>query len=629
MIKIRSNLLIKATAFFLCIILFAVAAFMTSVSAFILYLSDGTITPDKAHNEFAEYFLNSRSNQLFYIFEDEIKGYSEHSTLEWASDEDYYFTIYDENMNVLLSNYDGQEYKYKHRNYEYMDMYDSKKEEWIGHDYYVDTYLKGGKINNNLYNIGLSIIDSYFNLTTEFLIISFFLLIFVISLIIFLCCASGYKRGVEGIYINLFNKIPLDIITAFYVALTAVELILCEIVIHDSIIINSIIMCSIFVLLDFALLIIYIMSLAARIKGGTFIKNNIIYYVLSFIYKYVKIILRSFFRLLKSIPLIPKTAAIIVLIFLINWGLLKSWYEYESIILLFVECLILVPAILYFVICLKKLQIAGQRIAKGDLEHKVDTSYMICEFKEYGETLNNIGEGLSVAVNEKIRSERLKTELITNVSHDIKTPLTSIINYVDLIKKEKPQNDNVRDYIDILDRQSNRLKKLIEDLIEASKASTGNIAVEKEPCELGILLSQTVGEFDERLKRKNLDIIVGEYKEPLTVMADRRHLWRVFDNLMSNICKYSQNGTRVYLSLNKIGNQAMVTFRNISENQLYVSGDELTERFVRGDSSRNTEGSGLGLSIAKSLVELQGGDMQIHIDGDLFKVVISFKTEEH
>ena len=536
--------------------------------------------------------------------------------------------IYDENMNILLTNYDGQEYKYNHRNYEYMEIYDSQKEEWIGHDYYVDTYLKGGKINNNLYNIGMSIIDSYFNLTTEFLIISFFLLIMVIGLIIFLCCASGYKRGVEGIYINLFNKIPLDIITAFYVALIAVGFILCEIVIHDSNIINAIIVCSIFVLLDFALLIIYIISLVVRIKAGTFIKNNIIYYILSYIYKYAKIILRSLYRLLKSIPLIPKTAAFITLIFLINWGLLESWDEYESIILLFVECLILVPVILYFVICLKKLQIAGQRIAKGNLEHKVDTSYMIGEFKEYGETLNNIGEGLSVAVNEKIRSERLKTELITNVSHDIKTPLTSIINYVDLIKKQDSQDENIRGYIDVLDRQSNRLKKLIEDLIDASKASTGNILVEKSPCELGILLSQAVGEFDERAKSKNLEIIVQDYKESLIVLADRKHLWRVFDNLMSNICKYSQNGTRVYLSLDKIESRAIITFRNISENQLYVSGDELTERFVRGDTSRNTEGSGLGLSIAKSLVELQDGDMKICIDGDLFKVIISFNIKE-
>ena len=253
---------------------------------------------------------------------------------------------------------------------------------------------------------------------------------------------------------------------------------------------------------------------------------------------------------------------------------------------------------------------------------------MICELKEYGETLNNIGEGLSVAVNEKIRSERLKTELITNVSHDIKTPLTSIINYIDLIKKQDIQDEKICGYIDILDRQSNRLKKLIEDLIEASKASTGNISVEKAPCELGILLSQAVGEFDERAKSKNLEIIVQDYKEALTVMADRKHLWRVFDNLMSNICKYSQNGTRVYLSLNKIDNRAIITFRNISENQLYVSSDELTERFVRGDSSRNTEGSGLGLSIAKSLVELQGGEMNICIDGDLFKVILSFNIKE-
>ena len=228
------------------------------------------------------------------------------------------------------------------------------------------------------------------------------------------------------------------------------------------------------------------------------------------------------------------------------------------------------------------------------------------------------------AVNEKLKSERMRTELITNVSHDIKTPLTSIINYVDLIKKEKPENEKIKEYIGVLDRQSVRLKKLIEDLVEASKASTGNLTVNLAECEAGVLLSQTVGEFDERLRDAGLTPVLNMPEEPIKIMADGRRLWRVFENLMSNICKYSLSGTRAYMELYQSDGKAYIVFKNISKCELNISSDELTERFVRGDTSRNTEGSGLGLSIAKSLTELQKGEMRIETDGDLFKATLIF-----
>ena len=225
---------------------------------------------------------------------------------------------------------------------------------------------------------------------------------------------------------------------------------------------------------------------------------------------------------------------------------------------------------------------------------------MFGDFENFAESLNNINEGLANAVNEKMKSERFKTELITNVSHDIKTPLTSIINYVDLIKKEDPKNENVKEYIGVLDRQSTRLKKLVEDLVEASKASSGSLAVNLLPCDIKVLLSQTLGEFEDRLSSKNLSAVINSPENSVVIMADGRHLWRIFDNLMGNICKYALYGTRVYIDVKNELGRAVITFRNISENQLNVSADELMERFVRGDKSRNTEGSGLGLSIAKS-----------------------------
>jgi signal transduction histidine kinase len=224
-----------------------------------------------------------------------------------------------------------------------------------------------------------------------------------------------------------------------------------------------------------------------------------------------------------------------------------------------------------------------------------------------------------------MKSERLKTELITNVSHDLKTPLTSIVNYVDLMKKEDIQPEKAKEYLEVLDRQSKRLKKLTLDLLEASKASTGNISVSNEPTNIKVLLSQLEGEYAEKLAASNLELHVSVPEEDMWISADGRLLSRVFDNLMNNIFKYTQPGTRVYVTARAEGENSVIEFKNISKYQLNISGDELMERFVRGDSSRNTEGSGLGLSIAKSLTELQNGELDIVVDGDLFKAIVSME----
>lgn len=223
-----------------------------------------------------------------------------------------------------------------------------------------------------------------------------------------------------------------------------------------------------------------------------------------------------------------------------------------------------------------------------------------------------------------MKSERFRTELITNVSHDIKTPLTSIINYVDLLQKEDIDNEKVREYLDVLDRQSSRLKKLIQDLLEASKASTGSINVELEELDAAVMLSQVAGEYKEKFEKNNLDLIIKNDVTPVMIQADGRHLWRVFDNLMNNINKYAQPGTRVYIDIIPKDSGAIITFKNVSATPLNISSDELKERFVRGDSSRNTEGSGLGLSIAESLMKLMNGTLELTVDGDLFKVTLEF-----
>ena len=265
------------------------------------------------------------------------------------------------------------------------------------------------------------------------------------------------------------------------------------------------------------------------------------------------------------------------------------------------------------------------QLAAGETNCTVDLSGMPLDFKEHGQALNDIKAGINAAVDEKMKSERFKTELITNVSHDIKTPLTSIINYVDLLQKEDIKEDRVKEYLDVLDRQSNRLKKLIEDLIEASKASTGNIKFDFESVNAITFLNQSIGEFTDRLDEKGIILETDFPVKDIYIKADNRYLFRVFDNLIGNIVKYAQEGTRAYVELKEKEAELEFSFKNISSEKLNISAEELMERFVRGDKSRYTEGNGLGLSIARSLTEAMGGNMHIAIDGDLFKVLLTFK----
>ena len=246
-------------------------------------------------------------------------------------------------------------------------------------------------------------------------------------------------------------------------------------------------------------------------------------------------------------------------------------------------------------------------------------------FKSSVKYLNNISNGLENAVQERMKSERMKAELITNVSHDIKTPLTSIINYVDLLKKEDIANEKANEYINILDNKSQRLKKLTEDLIEASKVSTGNVSLNLEKINIVELIKQAIGEFEDKFQNKNLQIIVNCQENEININADSRYMYRVVENLFSNIYKYALENSRVYIDISIVDNtNVVIEMKNISKDKLNISADELMQRFVRGDRSRNTEGSGLGISIAQNLTELQNGTFELKLDGDLFKVKLTF-----
>ena len=265
-----------------------------------------------------------------------------------------------------------------------------------------------------------------------------------------------------------------------------------------------------------------------------------------------------------------------------------------------------------------------QRITDGELDYKIDTEGLTGNNRMFAGAVNSIGDGLANAVEKSLKSERLKTDLITNVSHDIKTPLTSIINYVDLMKRENIQDEKLKGYLNVLEAKSWRLKNLTEDLVEASKISSGNIQLEFMNVDLVELVNQTNGEFSEKFSARQLQLITTLPKEPVYVQADGRRMWRVVENLYNNAAKYAMPGSRVYADLSEDHGRAVFSLKNISEQPLNIRADELTERFVRGDVSRSTEGSGLGLSIARNLTELQKGTFEIYLDGDLFRVTITF-----
>jgi len=277
----------------------------------------------------------------------------------------------------------------------------------------------------------------------------------------------------------------------------------------------------------------------------------------------------------------------------------------------------------WWAVSFQQLRQGSRAIAAGDLDHRVETRKMPPSLKNHGEELNNISAGLQSAVDERMKSERFKAELITNVSHDLKTPLTSIINYVDLLKTTEQTDPKAEEYIAVLDRKSQRLKKLTEDLVEASKASTGVLNISREKISLPQLLDQALGEWSEKLAARNLSPVTNLPEGEVWVYADGRHLWRVVDNLLSNCAKYALEGTRVYLDLTRGKGQVTLSVKNISREPLNVPPERLMERFVRGEESRTTEGSGLGLSIARSLTELQGGTFELAVDGDLFKAIVT------
>lgn len=330
-----------------------------------------------------------------------------------------------------------------------------------------------------------------------------------------------------------------------------------------------------------------------------------------------------FVRILRRIPVIWLGIGLLILNALALF--LTFFWDHWLLLLPIVPDVVAVPVLLVFFRNSRTVMMGAGKLSKGDLDHEIKTERLFSLWKTLGENLNSIRNGMSSVLEERMKSERMKTELITNVSHDLKTPLTSVINYIALLQEEGLSEETRREYLAVLARQGAKLKKLTEDVVEASKAASGVLTVCPEELNAAELLAQCAGEYGPRMQEAGLEPILRLPDEPANILADGNLLGRVLENLMTNVLKYAQGGTRVYFDLELRGGLVYITSKNISREQLNISAEELMERFVRGDRARHSEGSGLGLSIAKSLTELMGGKLNLFLDGDLFKAELVFE----
>ncbi len=466
-----------------------------------------------------------------------------------------------------------------------------------------------------------------------------------LACLVFVFVSAGRRKGSEGASLNVADRLPLDLYAAICWA-AVFGLLLAVVAVADTMIDNTrpflvtrngvmfVVTVAICAYTGILIALAPFLSFATRLKvgGGIWWRNTLICWVCRLCWRVIKWcwgLVKRFFGwiwyMLRKIPVVPGAALIAFIVIFVNFLLFVwmrgSYYSTAPVFFMFLFDLVIFVAICFGAWQMKSLKAAGERMARGEIDEKIDTQHMYWEFKHHAENLNSIGDGMAAAVEQRMKSERLKTELITNVSHDIKTPLTSIVNYVDLLQKpHTPEQES--EYLEVLDRQSKRLKKLTEDLVEASKASTGNMNVNIVRTNTREIIEQSLAEYGRRMEQGNLTVIVNIPDEPPHAMADGRLLWRVLDNLFNNVVKYALPGTRVYITSELDGGEAVISVKNISRDPLNISAEELMERFVRGDASRHTEGSGLGLNIAQSLVNLMHGKFSLSVDGDLFKAEI-------
>lgn len=635
----------KIITFVLCIV--ATCLLVASIGCIVLYVNEGVEVYGITEQEFAEKVVSRELLQEYgsTVLWNELGGRPKKQNVDYTRE--VLFRILDESQSIVT-----ESGPFVNAGKEYSLVYGVTRNEvgqiasyfpastayhmYNNADYYTVklAVIKGSTLSERE-DFFLQFAHAAFSLRYGVFFIALGLLFAVIVFFLTLMKASAKRPDTEELHPGVLYKVPYDLILVVSIAFVAGAFFLGDYIVNEFAYDIGLSVC-----LGMALLLVVLnvflglcMGAAGRIKMKTFLKNtvickflNLIWKALCFVWKLLCKLHRFNVSVFRDISIIWKTGLVFCGISIIEL-LIIVWCDGsqdEIVGMWVVEKIILFPVVMFIAQTLRRLQKSGAMLAEGDLSYQTDTKGMFWDFKEHGENLNSIAKGMAIAVEDRLKSERMKTELITNVSHDIKTPLTSIINYASLIGDESCDNPKITEYSEVLVRQSEKLKRLIEDLVEASKASTGNLEVLLAPCDASVFITQAGGEYEERLQKAELTLITKEPEKELRIMADGRRMWRVFDNLMNNICKYSLPGTRVYLSLEEQGKNAVITFKNTSREPLDMSEEELMERFTRGDSSRNTEGNGLGLSIAKSMAELQGGSLNISIDGDLFKAVLSF-----
>ena len=514
---------------------------------------------------------------------------------------------------------------------------------YAGPEYLVKIFLSENAVLGTEYAL-MSVLYPYRDYFIPVLLAS--LLVFAATLV-YLFTAAGHAKDGTIVPAGL-NRLPLDAY-AIGVISGVVLLSILRVELLDNFgsgyysIWDNIPLCMLVLgagIFGIALLVIgflYAWAAQAKCKGGYWWRHSICGWCLLQVFVFLRWVrrgLRYFYRgcraVVRLLPIIWQwlAAAVLMVAFPMIFLLFAAtaWHDFWTFLwgFLFVGCLAADVAIVCYGAWCFGLLLKGVKImGKGDLNHQIDTKYLLGCFKDFAEQLNSLAGAAQVAAERQMKSERMKTELITNVSHDIKTPLTSIINYVDLMKKPHSEEDHEA-YLDVLDRQSQRLKKLIDDLMDMSKASSGNMSVEMGQVDAVEAVNQALGEFADKLEKANLTPVFRHPDSAVLMQADGRLIWRILSNVLSNAVKYALPDTRLYVDLMTLQGNAVLAIKNISREQLNVNAEELMERFVRGDASRNTEGSGLGLNIARSLVELQGGQMHLTVDGDLFKVTLIF-----
>lgn len=436
--------------------------------------------------------------------------------------------------------------------------------------------------------------------------------------LVYLTLAAGRREGEDEIYLNFSDRIKTELMIATFVILTSEIVVLTGRATSKQWDVSGLLVASgtISFIVDTLFLIFYL-SMVRRLKAEVMWENSLICWL-------GRGLSKTFRERSVTVQVLIRFAVHMAVCFVLAVG---TFYfrNMAALLLLLVFCAMEAYMMLRAAVEHYQILKGVEKIAGGNLSAKIDVEELHGEDRKLAEAINNIGAGLLHAVDDSTKNERMKANLITNVSHDIKTPLTSIINYVNLIKREDIENERVKNYVRILDEKSQRLKQLTEDLVEASKVSSGNVKLDMQQIDLVELVCQTGGEFNEKFESKELTIVTKLPHDAVYIYSDGRQLYRVIENLYNNVAKYALEKTRVYVDVQSDGDEAVFSIKNVSEKVLPVdnsSVDDLTERFIRGDVSRTTEGSGLGLSIAKNLTTLMGGRFGISVDGDLFKAEI-------